>query len=75
VLADASKTLRGFDLIDDIKAELEKKCKGAVSCADILTAAASDASIFVFWNKGVHYCWFLQCSYQTFPPLHRLLSR
>jgi peroxidase len=51
--ADASKTLRGFDLIDDIKAELEKKCKGAVSCADILTAAARDASTAVgapYWS-------------------------
>ncbi|KAL1559924.1 peroxidase [Salvia divinorum] len=51
--AEASKTLRGFTLIDEIKAEVEKQCPKTVSCADILTAAARDATILAggpFWE-------------------------
>lgn len=51
--AKVSKTLRGFRIINEIKAEVEKKCPKTVSCADILTAAARDATVLAggpFWE-------------------------
>ncbi|XP_031124345.1 lignin-forming anionic peroxidase-like [Ipomoea triloba] len=38
---------RGYDVIEAAKGELEKACPGIVSCADVLSLAARDATVAV----------------------------
>ncbi|KAL5834916.1 hypothetical protein ACOSQ4_014413 [Xanthoceras sorbifolium] len=41
--AGANQTVRGFELIDEVKQTLEDECPLTVSCADIITLATRDA--------------------------------
>lgn len=76
-----NRSLNGFFVIDDIKAQLEVACPGVVSCSDILVTTVRDAILLVspnFLFETPTPCpWTLcspDCCYQSCKPKLKLVD-